>query len=261
MNKKLLIIVSTLALFITAIFFFKYSQFGTVLVWNASNGGEWLLPLVMVSALLDSVNPCAFSVLLITIAFLFSLGKSQKDVLLLGGSYIAGLFLTYFLIGLGILRALHIFGMPHFMGRIGAIAVIVFGILNLLSYFFPSVTWIPGIPASVHQKMAKLLERVSLSAVFLVGVLVALCEFPCTGGPYLMVLGLLHDSATYLSGFGYLVFYNLLFVSPLLLILLVASRKELLEKVDMWRKKETKKSKLLIGTAMIVLGIIIIFFI
>ncbi|PIQ68040.1 MAG: hypothetical protein COV91_06185 [Candidatus Taylorbacteria bacterium CG11_big_fil_rev_8_21_14_0_20_46_11] len=259
MSKKLLIFSGVLALFIGGLFFFKYSSFGTVLVWNASLGGTWLLPLVTVSALLDSINPCAFSVLLITIAFLFSLGKSQKEVLMLGGSYIAGLFLTYFLIGLGILKALHVFGVPHFMGRLGAIAVIIFGVLNLLSYFFPSVTWVPGIPASVHQKMAKLLERVSLSAVFLVGVLVALCEFPCTGGPYLMVLGLLHDSATYISGFGYLVFYNLLFVSPLLLILFVASRKELLEKVNAWRKAETKKTKLWVGLAMIALGIIIFF--
>jgi len=261
MSKKLLTFSGVLALFIGGLFFFKYSSFGTVLVWNASLGGTWLLPLVVVSALLDSINPCAFSVLLITIAFLFSLGKSQKDVLLLGGSYVAGLFLTYFLIGLGILKALHVFGVPHFMGRLGAIAVIIFGILNLLNYFFPSITWIPGIPASVHQKMAKLLERVSLSAVFFVGVLVALCEFPCTGGPYLMVLGLLHDNATYISGFGYLLFYNLLFVSPLLLILFVASRKELLEKVNVWRKAETRKAKLWVGLAMIALGIIIIFFI
>ena len=76
-----------------------------------------------------------------------------------------------------------------------------------------------------------------------------------------MILGLLHDSATYLSGFGYLVLYNLLFVSPLVLILLVASHKELLEKVDTWRKTETKKMKLGVGIAMVVLGIIILFFI
>ena len=109
--------------------------------------------------------------------------------------------------------------------------------------------------------MGKLLGRVSLSAVFLVGVLVALCEFPCTGGPYLMILGLLHDSTTYVSGFGYLIFYNLLFVLPLVLILLVASHKELLLKVNTWRKTETKKMKLWVCAAMLVLGIIILFFV
>src|SRR3989338_2301916 len=261
MSKKLSILLGIVAALVGSLFFLKYSSWVTSFVWSASGGGAWLLPLVAVSALLDSVNPCAFSVLLITIAFLFSLGKPRNEVLKLGASYIGGLFLAYLLIGLGLLQALHIFGVPHFMGRLGAVIVIAFGVLQLLSYFFPRVNWLPGIPASAHQKMGKLLERVSLPAVFLVGVIVALCEFPCTGGPYLMVLGLLHDGATYLSGFGYLLFYNLLFVSPLILILLVASHKELLEKVNAWRKAETKKAKLGVGVAMLVLGIIILFFI
>ncbi len=261
MSRKVLILLGLAILCVGGLLLLRYSSVGAVLFSGMSGEGTWLFPLVAVSALLDSINPCAFSVLLVTIAFLFSLGKPRKEVLLLGGSYIAGLYIAYFLIGLGILKALHIFGVPHFMGRLGAAAVIIFGILNLLGYFFPTINWLPGIPKELHQKMAKLLERVSLPGVFLVGILVALCEFPCTGGPYLMILGLLHDSATYLSGFGYLVLYNLLFVSPLVLILLVASHKELLEKVDTWRKTETKKMKLGVGIAMVVLGIIILFFI
>jgi cytochrome c biogenesis protein CcdA len=260
MSRKLSILLGIALLIVGALFFLKYSDWGTSLVWSASGGGAWLLPLVVVSALLDSVNPCAFSVLLITVAFLFSLGKPRRDVLLLGGSYIVGLFLAYFLIGLGILKALHIFGVPHFMGRLGAVAVMVFGALNLLERFF-GVKPIPGIPASAHERMGKLLERVSLPAVFLVGVLVALCEFPCTGGPYLMILGLLHDSATYLSGFGYLLFYNFLFVLPLVAILAVASHKELLEKVNAWRKEETRKAKVWLGVIMLALGVIILFFV
>ena len=261
MSKKLSILLGIVVALLGGLFLLKYSSWGASLVWSASGGGVWLLPLVIVSALLDSVNPCAFSVLLITIAFLFSLGKPRNEVLKLGASYIGGLFLAYLLIGLGLLQALHIFGVPHFMGRLGAVIVIAFGALQLLSYFFPQINWLPGIPASVHAKMGKLLERVSLSAVFLVGVLVALCEFPCTGGPYLMVLGLLHDSQTYLSGFGYLIFYNLLFILPLVVILLVASHKELLEKVNAWRKDETKKMKVWLGLAMVALGIIILFFV
>lgn len=261
MSKRLLTLLGVPVALVGALFFLKYSSFGATVVWNASGGGAWLAPLVVVSALLDSINPCAFSVLLITIAFLFSLGKPRTEVLRLGASYITGLFIAYLSIGLGLLQALHLFGVPHFMGRLGAAAVILFGILNLLSYFFPSVNWLPGIPASVHTRMAELMQRVSLPAVFLVGVLVALCEFPCTGGPYLMILGLLHDNQTYLSGFGYLLFYNLLFVFPLAVILAVASHQELLERVNAWRTEETKKAKLWIGMGMVALGFIILFFV
>ncbi len=259
MYKKLYIGFGVLALALGGLFLLKYSDAGTAFVWEASQGGAWLLPLVAVAALLDSINPCAFSVLLITIAFLLSAGRERRDALRLGASYIAGLFVAYLLIGLGILQALHFFGVPHFMGKLGAIAVIVFGILNLLSHFFPQINWLPGIPAGVHTNMASLIRQVSIPAVFLVGVLVALCEFPCTGGPYLMVLGLLHDSQTYLAGFGYLIFYNLLFILPLVAILLVASHKTLLDKVNAWRKAETKKAKLIIGLAFVALGLLITF--
>src|SRR3989344_9109267 len=261
MHKKLWLLLGGAAMFVALLFVLKYSSLGDGLVSLASNGGAWLLPIVAIAALLDSINPCAFSVLLITIAFLFNLGKPRREVLALGASYIACLFVVYLFIGLGLLQALSLFGVPNFMGRLGAAAVIIFGILNLLGYFFPSVNWLPGIPKEIHQKIAKLLERVSLPGGFLVGVLVALCEFPCTGGPYLMILGLLHDSATYLSGFGYLLFYNLLFVAPLVAILLVASHKELLEKVNTWRKDETKKLKVWLGLGMVALGLIVLFFV
>lgn len=261
MQKKMWLVVGAVAAFVALLFVLKYSSFGTSFVWEISNGGAWLFPLVIVAALLDSINPCAFSVLLITIAFLFNLGKPRREMLALGVSYIVGLFVVYFLIGLGILRALDLFGVPGFMGRLGAAIIIVLGILNVLSYFFPNIKWLPGIPQSMHKKMAALMEKVSLPAVFVVGALVALCEFPCTGGPYLMVLGLLHDTATYFKGFWYLFFYNILFVSPLVLILLVASQRELLEKVSAWKRDNMGKTKLWIGGIMFALGIIILFFV
>ncbi|KKU59484.1 MAG: hypothetical protein UX81_C0009G0014 [Parcubacteria group bacterium GW2011_GWA2_47_12] len=261
MRKKLWLLLGGVAAFVALLFVLKYSSLGDGLVSLASNGGAWLLPIVALAALLDSINPCAFSVLLITIAFLFNLGKPRREVLALGASYIAGLFVVYLFIGLGLLQALNLFGIPNFMGRLGAAAIIVFGILNLLGYLFPHIKWLPGIPQSMHQKMATLMEKVSLPAVFLVGALVALCEFPCTGGPYLLVLGLLHDTATYFKGFWYLIFYNILFVSPLILILLVASQRELLEKVSAWKHNNIGKAKLWIGGLMVALGIIIIFFV
>lgn len=64
------------------------------------------LPIVTIAALLDSINPCAISVLLLTIAFLISLRKNRRDILLIAGVYILGIFLIYILIGLGVLSAL-----------------------------------------------------------------------------------------------------------------------------------------------------------
>ena len=66
---KLISLIAAGLLFAGLIMFLRYGQGGTEILWNISDGGKWLLPLVLVSALLDSINPCAFSILLLTIAF------------------------------------------------------------------------------------------------------------------------------------------------------------------------------------------------
>ena len=258
--------ISNLAIFTAAIillvgigFFLKWSSFGSQALWDLSKGGKWLFPLVAVSALIDSINPCAFSILLLTIAFLFNMGRARHQILQIGGVYILGIFLIYLAIGLGILHALHLFNTPHFMAKVGAAILILWGGINIINEFFPAFPIKPRIPRSAHRQMAQLMEKGSLPAAFMLGGLVGLCEFPCTGGPYLMVLGLLHDGATYLKGFGYLILYNLIFVSPLVVILLIASEKQLVEKVQGWRKRETKIMRLGAGFAMMMLGALIFF--
>lgn len=237
--------------------FFRFSPGGTAALWSMSGEGQWLLPLVVVASLLDSVNPCAFSVLLLTVAFLFSLGRLREQILRIGGAYIAGLFVVYVLIGLGILQALHLFGTPHFMARVGAALLVALGALNLLNHFFPAFPIRIGIPRGAHTKMGELVHRASLPAVFALGGLVALCEFPCTGGPYLMILGLLHDRGSYLPGLGYLLLYNLIFIAPLVIILGLASQEGLLQKVQDWKKRETGNMHLWSGLVMVILGLLI----
>lgn len=257
MSKKFIVLIVVALVLFSAVVFFRYSPSGSTYIWNISDSGKWLLPLVGVSALIDSINPCAFSVLLLTIAFLFSIGKLRGSILQIGLLYIFGIFLIYIMIGLGILHTLHIFNTPHFMARVGASLLVVLGVINLVNHYFPSFPIKLRIPHSAHNTMAKLMEKGSMPTAFILGGLVGLCEFPCTGGPYLMVLGLLHDKATYLKGVGYLLIYNLIFILPLLVILFMASDKKLLEKVTEWRNKEIGKMRLWGGVVMVVLGLII----
>jgi cytochrome c-type biogenesis protein len=220
-------------------------------------GGGVFLPLVLATALVDSFNPCALSVLLLTIAFLFSLGRIRSDILKVGGIYIFGIFLVYLLIGLGILRVLTLFSVPNFMGKLGAAIITVVGAVSVMNALFPRFPIKLKIPDGAHGRIAALMEKASLPAALALGALVGISQFPCTGGPYLMILGLLHDSRTALAGFGYLVFYNLIFVVPLVVVLLVASNETLLAKAQAWRKGSTHGMHLWGGIAMILLGLLI----
>lgn len=257
--KIIFLVVAILGLVGLAVFL-KSSQLSSQMLWQWSNGGKWLLPLVVAASLIDSINPCAFSILLLTIAFLFSLGRLRKDILKIGGFYILGLLIVYILIGLGILQVLHLFNTPHFMAKVGAWLLIALGFISLINHFFPRFPIKLRIPQSAHRRMARLMEKGSIPAAFALGVLVGLCEFPCTGGPYLMILGLLHDQTTYLTGLGYLLLYNMIFILPLVVILFLASNRNLLEKVQSWKREENAKMRLISGLVMILLGIIILAF-
>lgn len=257
MSKKLIVLIAIAVLIFGGVIFMKTANVGTAALWNLSQGGKWMLPLVGVAALIDSINPCAFGILLLTVAFLLSLQKSRGSILKIGGVYILGLFTVYLLIGLGILQALHIFNTPHFMAKLGAAILILLGAINLINEFFPAFPIKLRIPQAAHAKMAVLMNKATLPTAFLLGILVGLCEFPCTGGPYLMVLGLLHDQGTYLSGVGYLLLYNLVFILPLVLILAIASDGALIDKVRAWKQAENKNMRLWGGAAMVILGLLI----
>jgi cytochrome c-type biogenesis protein len=230
---------------------------GVGMLSKSLSKGAWLAPILVISAMIDSLNPCAFSVLLLTIGFLVSLGAIRRKILLVGFVYIFGILITYLAIGLGLVQTLQLFNTPHFMAKVGAAIIVLFGLINLTGEVFPAFPIKLKIPQSAHNTMARLLEKGTYPTAFALGCFVGLVEFPCTGGPYLLVLGLLHDTATFWSGFAYLVLYNVIFVLPLVVMLVLASDAVMLEKMQAWKSKESRLMKHWDSIAMIILGLII----
>src|SRR3989338_6636762 len=257
--KKIIISVGVIIFALALVALLRWSPFLSTFLWEVSRGGVWLLPLVAFSALLDSVHPCSFSILLITIAFLFGLQMTRRKILQIGGFYVAGLFAAYFAIGIGLLQVLHIFNTPHFMGKLGATMLILFGLLNLFGALFPKFPIKLKIPDAAHRSIGTLINTISLPAAFALGLLVGICQFPCMGGPYLMVIGLLHDQMTYFKGFGYLVLYNVILVAPLVATLWIAANPVLIDRIKEWKQTQMKNVHLYARIAMIIIGVLILF--
>lgn len=213
--------------------------------------------IVTSAALLDSINPCAISVLLLTIGFLLSLNKVKSEIYKICSIYILAIYLTYLFIGLGVLQALTIFGFPHMLAKIGAFILFGTGLLNVLGYIIPNFPIKLKIPDAAHPIMAKYIKKGTYISMFVLGILVGLFEFPCTGGPYLSILSLLHDKATFTSGFLYLLYYNVIFVSPLIVILIIANSKLVVKRLEGWRKKYTKRVDIASSILMMVLSVVI----
>lgn len=221
--------------------------------------GNWSLPVIITAAIIDSVNPCAFAMLFLTLTFLFSLGKDRRFILKAGSVYILGIALVYTLIGIGVLKVLSVFDIPNGLAKIGASILILYCIIGIINEFFPKFPIKLKIPSSSHNILAKIIHKGSVPASFFLGILVGLFEFPCTGGPYLFVLGLLHDQNNFWKGFVYLIIYNIVFVMPLIIMLGMAINRTVLEKLDKLRRLETRKTRLVLNLFLLALAILIFY--
>jgi len=102
------------------------------------------------------------------------------------------------------------------------------------------------------------MRRATLPATAVVGFLVGICEFPCTGGIYVGILGLLAAQTTYWSGLAYLVIYNIMFILPLVGLLLVVGNRRVVGQVSRWMATNKRGLRLGQGAVMIALGLIIV---
>lgn len=220
-----------------------------------------LLPAVIVTGLLDSVNPCAFAVILLLLAFLFTIRQSRGRILQLGLVYIAMIFVVYFAIGLGILRAVRFSNDPHFVARAGSWILIALGGINLIEYFFPRFPIKLHMPRAAGVKTTEWLDKASFPATVGVGVLVGLCTFPCSGGVYVSIITLLNAKTTLGWGIGYLALYNILFVLPLIVILFAAGNRVTARRWAGWERENSKRIRLWYGLIMVALGIVMLVFV
>lgn len=228
-------------------------------------GTQLTLPVVIGSALIDSLNPCAFALLLVFVATM--LGMLQRNqgkeaeirarvwLLSRGGIYILGIFLTYLALGFGLLGAMEFtksLTSTHLVGRVAALFALGLGILALQEALLPE--WGNRLGAHVNMPRVRGLVKIArFPALFVAGVLIGFCTVPCAGAVYLAVLALLGSQATALEGVGYLVLYNLVFVTPLVLILGLAASPPVYRKLARWQLH--RRAYLKFGTSVVAIGV------
>ena len=217
-----------------------------------------MFPLIVSTGFLDGLNPCAFAVLLFFISFLFTIRKTKTSILKMGLVYISAIYLVYLGIGVGLLKTILITGQHHLMAKVGAWLVITLGIINLKDYFFPKLPLHLKIPTWSKKTLQTWIHKATLPAAAVLGTLVGLCVFPCSGGPYVATIGLLAARKIYFQSLLYLLLYNFAFVTPLIIVLLLASNKKMVKKMTTWEQSKSKLMRLISGLLMLGLGLIIL---
>ncbi|MFT4892941.1 MAG: cytochrome c biogenesis protein CcdA [Candidatus Nanohaloarchaea archaeon] len=221
---------------------------------------------VIVTAAVDSINPCAIGVALLLVATLIKQDR-QKDILKVGFIYIFFVFLTYLLAGIGILYALTSIPVQiaNYVTVFVALIVIFGGLLEVKDFFWYGQGSSLMIPEEYAEKIADKMENLTVPAAVVLGIFVAAVELPCTGGPYLAILTIIQQTMLQgatgipLIAVVMMIVYNLIFVAPLIAIVVLSyfgSRK--VDEMKKWKHMNKAKMRMAAGLLMIYLGWILL---
>lgn len=187
---------------------------------------------VVVTGLLNGLNPCSISMIL----FLFSLLLAKDvNVLKLGFAFILGKFITYVLLGSVFYNLLLTFNIDWLNSIIKVILIVLFLGLSLMNFldFIAAKNENYGkikmqLPAKLRKVNHKIIEKITsvknqkklLLMCFVIGVVISVGEFLCTGQIYLatIVYVLQNSEAFNIRSFMYLVLYSFMFTIPLIAI-------------------------------------------
>ena len=217
------------------------------------------LGLILGSAAIDSINPCAIGVLILMISVILGGKHSVSRMLFLGGLYIFAIFVTYLVAGLGLLYFLG--SVPLFVTEylsifVGSL-VILFGVVEIKDYFWYGRGFSLGIPLMFIKKIHEMAKNITVPGVILTGAFVAGVELPCTGAPYLAIITILSTNFNFLA-FLLLVLYNIIFVLPLIVILLMVAGGTKLPAVKAWKQESRGVMRMAIGLLLVGLGWLLI---
>ena len=228
---------------------------------------------IVLAGLVDGINPCAFTTIIFFISMLSYLGKTKYQLIVVGVGFTLSVFVTYLLLGLGLLGAAKSFLVGHGVSKIVTYIVVVFTFILAGWSFVDFVNYIRtksvksmtlGLPKSVKAKIHKVI-RVGIGTRGLVvgslsvGAFVAILESVCTGQVYLPIIMFVAKSSTLrMTAISYLILYNLMFILPLVIVLIITYFGVKSETLGKFFGRHLAASKLIMTLLFLGLGILLL---
>lgn len=234
--------------------------------FDAAMFGGLTVPTVLGAGVLDGLNPCAFALLVLFATYTLTLVNSvtsngnptavaRRQLLGAGSLYVGAVWITYFLIGLGLFTFLAWLGEDHLITRMAAILALVMALWMVKDILLPG--WGPALaaPHASHGWMHRAMERGGLGGMLLAGVLVGICTVPCSGAIYIDIVAVLHASRGGTTGLALLALYNLAYIVPLVVLLAAVSNRRVLGRLGRWNQAKSPWVKTGLALAVIVMSL------
>ncbi|MFH0750488.1 MAG: cytochrome c biogenesis protein CcdA [Chloroflexota bacterium] len=227
--------------------------------------GGLTVPTVLAAGVADGFNPCAFALLVLFATYTLTLVNSvtsdgsptleaRRRLLGAGSLYVGAVWVTYFVIGLGLLSFLGFLGRDHLVTRVAVIIALIMALWMLKDVLLPGVGPSMMAGSGTHGRMQRAMERGGLTGMLIAGVLVGICTVPCSGAMYLSIVSVLHASGGGLTGMALLALYNIAFIVPLLALLLAVSDRRVLGKLGRWNRSNSPWIKVGLALAVIAMS-------
>ncbi len=225
---------------------------------------------ILAAGLADGINPCAIATMIFLISFLALKKRTRREVLAVGLSFTATVFITYLLLGVGAFNALSMLQKHLWISKLIKWAAIVFagtvGIISFVDAFrFKKTGSAEDIKLQLPDTVKNMIHKVISSnlsgrrlvfGAVITGFLVTLLEAVCTGQVYLPTIILMtKEQGLKLQGWLYLILYNFLFVLPLLIVMVFAYFGLSWEQLSKTTRKYLTLLKIVLGIVMIALAL------
>lgn len=214
---------------------------------------------VFITAAIDSINPCAIGVLILMMSVVIAGGGTIKRMVFLGFVYTSAVFAVYLAAGLGLVYFFTRIPLvvTEYLSIAVALLVVIAGILEIKDYFWYGRGFSLAIPASMAKKLEGFASHTTIWGIALLGAFVSAVELPCTGAPYLAIITILSQYFDF-KAFLLLVFYNVVFVAPLIVILLMVATGKKIQEVKKWKQDNRGNMRLAIGLLLVGLAWLLI---
>ncbi len=214
------------------------------------------LGLVIGTALIDAINPCAIGVLVVLISVLMKQHDRHK-MMQITTLYTSVVFVIYMISGLGLVwlqSKLVSLGFGRILAGVIGVVLLFGAVLEIKDFFAYGKGWSLSIPKKHAKEIQRRLESLTIWGTVVLGGFVAMVELPCTGGPYLAITAVLAENFD-LVAFLYLILYNIIFVLPLLVIAIITYFGLPIVDVEKWKKKNRKWMRLFMGLLLLAFGV------
>lgn len=220
-------------------------------------GVEAALPTILtvfLTAAIDSINPCAIGVLILMVSVVLAGGQTIKRMLFLGAMYILAIVIVYLGAGLGLVYFFTKIPLvlTEYLSIAVAVLIIIAGLIEIKDYFWYGKGFSLMIPPIFAKQLHNFASKTTVWGVMFLGAFVSAVELPCTGAPYLAIITILSQYFDF-TAFLLLVFYNIIFVAPLIIILLMVAGGKKLQDIKMW--KQANRANMRLATGLLLIGL------